>query len=101
MDDWQPIETAPRDGTVIDLGCVNDMDREHENESHGYRYGFVRFTDCRWHTEYTQVPRWVDRSTEETIEDNGWRATHWMPLPEPPKPLNLGPSVSTNRRTPV
>lgn len=69
---WLDIETAPKDGTDIDV------------------YGdYYRHTDCRWmenggdpgwykvirYHEYTGFPIW------EKIQD----VTHWMPLPLPPK----------------
>lgn len=65
---WQPIETAPRDGTIVDLWRPN--------------YGGERLCAYRW---------------EQLSEGNGFfspvgsgycvvrDATHWMPLPEPPK----------------
>lgn len=64
---WQPIETAPRDGTVFDVWT---------------KYG--RVTDCvlcaQWgyiyarDTEDNSYTRRVDRD-----------ATHWMPIPPPPE----------------
>lgn len=78
MSEWQPIETAPKNGTVIDLWCVNDMEPTHI-------VGGYRFTDCIWLTEFTLVPRWVSRNDDSTVEDSGWRVTHWsQPLPPPP-----------------
>lgn len=63
---WQPIETAPKDGTIILVGwrgecwlCFPAMWRA-SNVSHGL-YG--------WH--YLTL--------EKTC-----KPTHWMPLPEPP-----------------
>jgi hypothetical protein len=63
---WQPIETAPMDGTEVDLWANG------------------RRTDCHIHcgewlkwmsTSVDDEPRWLP------IE----QPTHWMPLPEPPK----------------
>lgn len=68
MTDWQPIRTAPRDGTPI-LAF-------HPAE------GFAPITS-------------IDVIWWEGGEDNGWllngeplvdAATHWMPLPDPPSP---------------
>ena len=60
--EWQPIETAPCDGTrVLLAGCS----------------GLVR--ECRW--DY--FLGWSDPVYREWSFDE--KPTHWMPLPEPPK----------------
>jgi hypothetical protein len=65
---WQPIETAPRDGTrVLVWG---------RHESRGYAEGVSVAVPSAW-----------------TASHNVWAAhgglvhgaTHWMPLPEPPQ----------------
>lgn len=80
MSAWQPIETAPKDGTVIDL-WVDDP-----------QWGATRECDMRWikHTRYYRNGR------TEDVEGWGWpgldepdflsdgKPTHWMPVPEPP-----------------
>lgn len=58
---WQPIETAPKDVTVI---LVYD-----------YMPGSLAYRICYWDEKY-----WKDYSSGLVI-----RPTHWMPLPEPPK----------------
>ena len=64
MTDWQPIETAPKDGTSI-LVCDK-----------GHYYPFV----AEWNE---QEKYW--RSTSCIDQYFGIAdATHWMPLPEPP-----------------
>ncbi len=60
--EWQPIESAPRDGTLI-LAVEKGGPILIEWESGGRNEGFWRDQDHYVHTE----------------------ATHWMPLPEPPK----------------
>jgi hypothetical protein len=70
MSDWQPIETAPRDGTRIlafggGLGEVSDV--VSYNDSVG----------C-WNAP-------SDTLDDRDDEPDGYnRPTHWMPLPEAP-----------------
>lgn len=81
---WQPIETAPKDGTEIDLWIVNDA-------GNGWRQ-----PDAFW-KQYEESGDWVFEDAEygeickcETkIEGKSrifriTKATHWRPLP--PKP---------------
>jgi hypothetical protein len=80
--DWQPIETAPKDGTRV---LVWGEPSGHEGED-----------------EHRVVSAWWGRLVAGQQEDEngeGWRfcsfdggyygevydATHWMPLPEPPE----------------
>ena len=74
MSEWQPIETAPKDGTPIivwgpDISCPCD----------GY---YPR--SCWWSQEGHGV--WVVRETanDATYLDPA-ALTHWQPLPEPLK----------------
>lgn len=71
MEEWKPIETAPKDGVWVLLGR-SDWDKPH--------IGI-------W-TEYAPMedwnmpdPRW--EKDGEGLPLHG--PTHWMPLPEPPK----------------
>lgn len=61
-DDWQPIETAPRDGTWF-LAYSPD----------GITLGVAR-----WHGG-----GWAD-SSDPYDDCHEWRLTHWQPLPTPP-----------------
>lgn len=63
---WQPIETAPRDGTVVDLWMTAN------NKNSGYRV-----TDCWWST---LCECWISPGG-----DFSPLASHWMPLPAPPE----------------
>lgn len=62
MTEWQPIETAPKDGTeIIVLMGAKDI-----------RLG--------WYFAPSSTTRgWLDQSSKKI------RPTHWMPLPDPPK----------------
>ena len=66
---WQPIETAPRDGTVVDLWSVR-----------GFRY-----TNAAWDlVGGEETWGWTDSYNHAFIEDAG-PFTHWQPLPAPPE----------------
>jgi hypothetical protein len=54
---WQPIETAPKDGTDVLLWC-------------GWAITGL-YHDGQWRTEDKRAPIYM--------------ATHWIPLPEPPE----------------
>jgi hypothetical protein len=78
MSDWQPIATAPRDGTWFVI-CV-------AGEPGSYEAGC--FDPLTW-TQYVEAENGLYRRVEEQIYDwvgfnNFHRATHWMPLREPP-----------------
>lgn len=62
MTDWQPIETAPKDGTPI-LVWIDDHVAEVEWDEDGW------------------IGVWEDISSSSGDD----YPTHWMPLPEPPK----------------
>ena len=61
---WQPIETAPRDGTFFIARVSNGID------------------------EPRVCPMILDGRHNDTViniaDGNQWSATHWMPLPTPP-----------------
>ena len=69
MSDWQPIETAPKDGTVI----------------LAWRDGWVKPTLLLWlaHRDL-EAPGWCPYE-RQPIRPRGSQPTHWMPLPEPPQ----------------
>jgi hypothetical protein len=81
---WQPIETAPRDGTEIDLWIATD-------DGGGYRQ-----PECVWRDKGECEAGWYDAVLEWDRIDAPWTATsapgeaamrtatHWMPLPEQP-----------------
>ena len=72
---WQPIETAPKDGSLVLL----------------YRpdaYDWGKVTPGKWETQqYSKKPKpywdiWL--KIGGISESRAWVPTHWMPLPEPP-----------------
>jgi hypothetical protein len=78
---WQPIETAPKDGTsILTVGLNFGV------EGRGQHFAVV---------EWCQDTRTIDQLTQEGGTDfSGWYdseddepllfLTHWMPLPPPP-----------------
>jgi len=68
MTEWQPIATAPRDGTNI------------------LTYGLGGIQIEKWDTdEYARKPRPFWRCYARNSTDNRMaQPTHWLPLPDPP-----------------
>ncbi len=68
--EWQPIETAPRDGTNILVWWPSEM---HCPVTAHYSTG-------KWTNEPGFAWKFTGWGQEKKTEP-----THWMPLPEPPK----------------
>ena len=68
---WMPIETAPRDGTDVDLWVVG-------NNGKGWRQAEAYWING-WRAENMA---YLDPGP---VEVDGNVATHWMPHPTPPK----------------
>jgi hypothetical protein len=76
---WQPIETAPLDGTLVDLWAYRG-ELGMSGIRPAERYADCRFAKNSYGTEPYGEPRWQglnDRYITVT-------PTHWMPLPAPP-----------------
>jgi hypothetical protein len=67
---WQPIATAPKDGTHVDL-WVNGQ----------------RLPDCWWFEADDVDAYWVQRysETKSAFFDVDGEPTHWMPIPKGPE----------------
>lgn len=64
---WQPIETAPRDGTMVIVSTV----------------GIGLFVCCG--ASYNDVLGvWCD-DFQPSVAEVRWRPTHWMPIPPLPE----------------
>ena len=80
MSEWQPIATAPKDGTFFIICRAGE----------GFEsYEVGRFDPMLWDS-YVEVGDGLYRKECKAVYDwrgfnNMHRATHWMPLPEPPK----------------
>ena len=66
---WQPISTAPRDGTYILLAG-----------SSGYGTTPLRVAVCRYASTFRPLNPWVNHAND-AFSDGGEAPTHWMPLP--------------------
>jgi hypothetical protein len=64
---WQPIETAPKDGSPICAGMMHPF------------WGWV-WGRCRWHVDKNEPYGGY-------FSGDGLQPTHWMPLPSPPSAL--------------
>lgn len=74
MSEWRPIETAPKDGTLILLYVSGQF--LGFGRSVNYVVGWMRAGD------------WVCDPRDDTFGDPDTvhpTPTHWMPLPEPPQ----------------
>ena len=73
--DWQPIETAPKDGTRVRLG--------HEQDASSMKQDSIFqttgcFKDSEWSVSAFFIIPWGKRQAIMTGEP-----THWQPLPPP------------------
>ncbi len=80
VEGWKPIETAPKDGTFVDLL---------------YPYPRGRTINCQWTTDFEigwhwMTPQWdaggklLPESKWFTNTYPGMQPSHWMPIPLPP-----------------
>lgn len=76
MSEWQPIETAPKDGWSFLVAGELDAPFSGEEGLGVFAADYAYHDGKRW--------RFVVHSCREDGGDYG-TATHWMPLPEPPE----------------
>jgi Protein of unknown function (DUF551) len=82
--DWQPIETAPKDGTLVlvcntlDNGTITSIDGKIAVARYAYHLDGLEESIWEYGTYYSE---------NSTGNQGAYliSATHWMPLPEPPK----------------
>ena len=72
--EWQPIETAPKDGTTVFVWYEASV------KSHGDFDNRVR------------LAKWIECLGEWQVHGVGGnvppKVTHWMPIPNPPSPAS-------------
>lgn len=82
--EWQPIETAPKDGRMF-LCWVSAVRYGETDEGQQYQCDVSQVDFCEWRNG---PPDFADLGYFDPfcgqIAD-AQAVTHWMPLPEPPK----------------
>lgn len=83
---WQPIETAPKDGTwIVVVGPIFHREGEGDGTWRGMPRACVSryFDESNYRDSPAYVPGWCYNTPgySSTIEP-----THWMPLPDPSVP---------------
>ena len=108
MQQWQDIETAPKDGTEVDLWLIDEDGRAWRETDvrwvEAYQESFYEYApdgsyklsyrkrDGWWsynhgyggEGDFVDVPRHYNPHPRQRREIYS-EATHWMPLPEPPQ----------------
>lgn len=84
---WRPMDSAPRDGTYVDLWVIND-DGKGRRLADSY-FGPIPHT-CGEYGQYCDsCPEegnfWIDGIFGHEIHGE---ITHWQPLPKPPETLS-------------
>jgi hypothetical protein len=72
--DWQPIESAPKDGRPILIWQPDEDAAPHDGLCDDRRYAIG----------YRRPAEWPKRSEYGNRNSSEVTPTHWMPLPEPP-----------------
>jgi hypothetical protein len=80
--EWQPIETAPKDGAMF-LCWVSAVRYGETDEGQQYQQDVSQVDFCSWRTQ-ADIPDcgWFDPCCGQIGDQQG--VTHWMPLPPPP-----------------
>lgn len=75
--DWQPIETAPKDGTVVDLWAGSRLANCFWNQD---PIADANDDDSCWCQQYSELP-----TASFSLADYDPQPTYWMKVPEEPK----------------
>jgi len=84
MSEWQPIETAPKDGTTVLLGYYNRSGKW--RTVRGCWYSDAQIAED-WEEPHDGEAGWYETAENADDTPNCWNCspTHWMPLPTPPE----------------
>lgn len=77
MTEWQPIETAPKDGTTVILffpGLIHEQQTGYFSRRESYSNGKLDYSSARW----------VWGSGYSSMMGDDPKPTHWMPFPPSP-----------------
>lgn len=82
--EWQPIETAPKTGRTLLLGCFNELGNW--RTMRGQWFSQATIAD-EWEEPDGAEEGWYETAVEPDVP-NCWSIspTHWMPLPAAPSP---------------
>lgn len=98
MSEWQPIETAPKDGRVVLFHYLNRLGKSRivrgfyapkfcieQDVEYGEFIDYDEITDRYFLPEgwYESIENW-DEYSSVSLEAE-YEPTHWMPLPDPPQ----------------
>ena len=90
MDDWQPIETAPLDGTPLLLFCPGVTSWNRKGGMPDIVVGLWEWETCRsqrtghWYSDIGDVDQGYESSGAYFVYEE-LSPTHWAILPNPPK----------------
>ncbi len=80
--EWRSIETAPQDGSMF-LVWIDGVRFGEDDDGNPYQHAEAQVDFAQWR-DYGEHGKGLDCFGDPYPYDQ-WGATHWMPLPPPPK----------------
>ena len=92
--EWRAIDSAPRDGTFIDLWVI-------DSAGEGCRVAGAYWKEPRGPHDARGAGWYGDANAEGRylFIEPSWRVANWMPLPAPPSPHSIDPHQSQEPKT--
>lgn len=84
MSEWQPIETAPMDGTLVDLFISYGIAEKQPDGSLKMKLTGYRIADCKYENGDWRI---TGRGGERISHHE--KPTHWMREPDPPEGISF------------